>query len=248
MIRKWMIGAAAAALAAGTALADPTVTATWTGVVSSGTDDLGLFGDAGLDLTNVVFTATYVLNPAAGYYFSAPDEFDGEGGLAFTGGPSPVLSVQFTINGHTYSGDGSVAGIVFAGIHEGTGQNEFPAEFETAGAGMSGNFFMAVISDVFEYADRGYGNPSFANFDEDVSSSSSCGCENNFQYFDPNSDFGGEYLELTNTHLKIQNDGFVTPAPSPTPEPASWALMVGGFGLVGGALRARRRSATIRFA
>jgi len=28
---------------------------------------------------------------------------------------------------------------------------------------------------------------------------------------------------------------------SPTPEPSSWALMLGGFGLVGGAIRTRRR-------
>lgn len=30
---------------------------------------------------------------------------------------------------------------------------------------------------------------------------------------------------------------------SPAPEPASWALMLGGFGLVGGAMRARRKAA-----
>jgi len=30
---------------------------------------------------------------------------------------------------------------------------------------------------------------------------------------------------------------------SPAPEPASWAMMLGGFGMVGGALRNRRKSA-----
>jgi len=34
---------------------------------------------------------------------------------------------------------------------------------------------------------------------------------------------------------------------SPVPEPASWAMMIGGFGLVGGAMR-RRRSAAVTFA
>lgn len=40
-----------------------------------------------------------------------------------------------------------------------------------------------------------------------------------------------------------------TPIGSPpaVPEPASWAMMVGGFGLVGGAMRGRRRIA-VRFA
>lgn len=31
------------------------------------------------------------------------------------------------------------------------------------------------------------------------------------------------------------------------PEPASWAMMVGGFGLVGGAMRSRRRTSAVRF-
>ena len=39
---------------------------------------------------------------------------------------------------------------------------------------------------------------------------------------------------------------FQTGTPS-VPEPASWAMMVGGFGVVGGALRGRRK-ATISFA
>ena len=32
------------------------------------------------------------------------------------------------------------------------------------------------------------------------------------------------------------------------PEPAGWAMMIGGFGLVGGAMRQRRRSVTVSFA
>lgn len=35
---------------------------------------------------------------------------------------------------------------------------------------------------------------------------------------------------------------------APVPEPASWALMIGGFGLVGGAIRARRKQATLALA
>jgi len=39
---------------------------------------------------------------------------------------------------------------------------------------------------------------------------------------------------------------FATLPSSPAPEPASWAMMVGGFGLVGGALRNRKKAA-VRF-
>jgi hypothetical protein len=39
------------------------------------------------------------------------------------------------------------------------------------------------------------------------------------------------------------------PAPIPAvPEPAIWAMMIVGFGLIGGAMRYRRRSATVTFA
>ena len=45
------------------------------------------------------------------------------------------------------------------------------------------------------------------------------------------------------------SDVVVTPGPGVdvVPEPASWAMMVGGFGLSGGALRNRRHRAVIRF-
>jgi hypothetical protein len=35
---------------------------------------------------------------------------------------------------------------------------------------------------------------------------------------------------------------YTSDAVSPSPEPASWALMLGGFGMVGGALRSRRKT------
>ena len=47
--------------------------------------------------------------------------------------------------------------------------------------------------------------------------------------------------------LALRVDGLTaTEATAAVPEPASWAMMVGGFGLVGGALR--RRARTVRFA
>lgn len=41
---------------------------------------------------------------------------------------------------------------------------------------------------------------------------------------------------------------YLTAAPGPVPEPASWALMVGGFGLLGSMMRRRTTSANIQFA
>lgn len=52
--------------------------------------------------------------------------------------------------------------------------------------------------------------------------------------------------------FNYQDIGFVftnvTPvATSAVPEPATWAMMIGGFGMVGGAMRYRRRKTTVSF-
>ncbi|MHA6720363.1 PEPxxWA-CTERM sorting domain-containing protein [Sphingomonas sp. RS6] len=40
----------------------------------------------------------------------------------------------------------------------------------------------------------------------------------------------------------------LTPATSGVPEPAAWAMLLGGFGLMGGALRRRNQRVTVRYA
>lgn len=57
-------------------------------------------------------------------------------------------------------------------------------------------------------------------------------------------DFGGAANYITFDNITL---GAVTPGNPGVPEPASWALMVSGFGAVGGAMRARRKVA-VRFA
>jgi hypothetical protein len=52
-------------------------------------------------------------------------------------------------------------------------------------------------------------------------------------------------LSIYSGMLSAQQGEALTALPSPTPEPAVWALMAGGFGLVGGALR--RRKSALRF-
>lgn len=50
------------------------------------------------------------------------------------------------------------------------------------------------------------------------------------------------YNTAQGAELKFYSD------PLPTPEPASWAMMLGGFGVIGGAMRARRGKAAVTFA
>ena len=43
--------------------------------------------------------------------------------------------------------------------------------------------------------------------------------------------------------FQVRNGGVVVPPVGGVPEPATWAMMLGGFGMVGGALRRRQRTA-----
>lgn len=54
----------------------------------------------------------------------------------------------------------------------------------------------------------------------------------------------GDFLAIGNQYIYAHPISF---ALSPVPEPGSWALMLGGFGMIGAALRSRR-TASVRFA
>jgi PEP-CTERM motif len=56
-----------------------------------------------------------------------------------------------------------------------------------------------------------------------------------------NDDFGAYSLEITGP------GNVILPNAGPVPEPTTWAMIIAGFGIVGGALR-RRRRATLAFA
>jgi len=57
-------------------------------------------------------------------------------------------------------------------------------------------------------------------------------------------DFGGSANFIAFDNITL---GASTPGNGGVPEPASWALMLGGFGLVGGAMRSSRRRTAVVF-
>ena len=187
------------------------------------------------------------------------------GSYNFTFGPITVDGFTFTsaAGGGGNSGQGSVVGqgsyglgangsfggdAVYIGVDSGTGYAQL---LGTVGYSQIG-FFM-------NYA-PGVGNPPviesldaagnvISSFDLSVLAPiSTPGGFNEFAFRGimadtPNSiyglRFGGSYLLVTGTA-----DGTVLPG---VPEPATWALMILGFGAVGGAMR-RRTRASVRFA
>lgn len=57
----------------------------------------------------------------------------------------------------------------------------------------------------------------------------------------------GEFLVMGGT-VRFANIGAGTPLPSAVPEPATWGMMLAGFGMMGSAMRYRRRNVKVAYA
>lgn len=61
-------------------------------------------------------------------------------------------------------------------------------------------------------------------------------------------DGSGEYLVIGGTVRYALLDEGSLPPPGAVPEPASWAMMIAGFGMIGGAMRRRKTTTSVSFA
>lgn len=95
---------------------------TYTGTVTSGYDDTGVFGTPGADLTGEAYTSNYVFDTSvAAYSYSDPSSsyYLVSGGGAY-GTVSPSLGATLTINGNSVSTTGDYSGKILRG---GNGSN-----------------------------------------------------------------------------------------------------------------------------
>jgi len=144
-----------------------------------------------------------------------------EGTVSFTGDYSKVTDVTGTLHGYAYLGgfdgtsDDSINWVWENGDNFSTGTDNY-STFLMDGAG-SGYTETGPFSHWIQFA-YNYGAAPTLSFTSGVSYGET---DNFVDYSDP----------LVSGHI------------GPVPEPASWALMVGGFGLVGGAMRSRRKAA-----
>jgi hypothetical protein len=235
-----LLGGAAVAIAASSVLsvsANATImTATYTGTVTSGFDITGLFGVAGANLAGERFTVVYTYDTAkagSSHFQDASEELI-YGGTQY-GPPNPGIDAKVTI------GSGTVDVLAGFSSYFITSQGA-PAYTEhkivqtSTGAFPGASSHISVDTTLFtgsvpnRLADPFSGTPSgpFAAFSSGV-----------FQdiVYDPQTGYAAEAkANLTVDHLTVAAAG--------VPEPATWALMLIGFGGLGATLR--RRSASTR--
>jgi len=227
-------------LAVGLPCAQPssavTATVTYKGQASAIYDPTGLFGTASPSLFSAAFVDVFKLDLSKGilhhYNFSGVLEDQLLGGSIWFA-PSPVVTSKLTINGHSvdFSGDQTGQEINSEGASIGS------SAISGASAGQSGLItwnlidirtdaplsLFAPYSGVADPLPPFQGSFIICDFIATSSNSSSCS-------------FAGETLNgsLTPESVTVRiGDG--------VPEPASWLLMLCGFGGVAAVMRSRRR-------
>ena len=222
-------------LFSGLSIAQPaaatTILITYTGTVSSGYDFSGVFGASTTSLTGDTFKSVYTLTyPTTGVTdYNIGSTHYVKGGSDFST-LSPV-SGQLTINGITQSFDGKVVGEhLLASLDSGIAE-----VLDVAGAVRQPNE-NSIFNRIYSMTDNFITSTSFADsFNYAVTANDhSSGTFNIVSNNGDESAFG----VLESLTVSIQSVSAV-------PEPATWGMMIFGFGIAGVTLRARRRETAL---
>jgi hypothetical protein len=216
-----------------------TMLITYTGTIAQGGggygDNLGVFGSPGDTLVGKAYVASFILNTAAptrpnGYSDTSTFSLM-EGGRNFGLPDIPVLVGAITINGITYGNIGHSQGAI--SLHD-----ENPADQHSISLAASNAPAHGYQQSQLSFAN---GGPDFlpsARLDTPFSWTVQQGQQGTFSVQTAN---GGTYLALGVQSISSQP----YQAEAAVPEPATWAMMIGGFGAIGGALRRRGSAGAI---
>jgi hypothetical protein len=204
---------------------------TFRGKVSQGTDAAGIFGAAGADLSGLDYIASFTFDSDvyAIYDRENGSDFDYEG-YSLPGTASIKIgndTYQFSddIDGGSGSATRYIASEPGA---DGGYNNDMSVVLQPGGAGLF--FTLYAIPAMFPSVD----NTTPFSYDGPAGFYGSFGNANPQHYTYADFTFGSV--------VECNGDGPCALPSANVPEPASWALMVTGFGLAGATLRSRRRT------
>lgn len=205
------------------------VTMTYTGVVTSISENVGGRFGAG-DLVGQDFTARFVFDTTLGELTQTSlGQTLRAGGQPFI---SPTISASLTLNGVTSTIAGSPSG-TYSAIRPYV--SALSSSLQTS---ESGYLFQRILVSVSPLTSI----QTFDDYSWSVADGQSRPGSGDFDFTEI--DYISGYTNVVFGKLSVRSLTMaVQDAAAVVPEPASWALMLTGFGLAGGALRARRRLA-----
>lgn len=217
---------------------------TYTGTISNGYDETGVFGAANTYLTNAAFTAIYTLtDPTPGAFaYIGGIESATYGGTGYGVAAFPV-SATIKINGITKAIAGTYSSL--ARQRDGyPSQDEDRIDHSAANHYDDGiNYRYNSISSIVRSSVNNIVNSS--NYTDPLNYTLQAGDiqDGQFGFIDGIFAPGAGYITKFNVYaFGYLNITSVTIAPvSAVPEPATWAMLLAGFGFVGGAMRYRPR-------
>lgn len=214
-----ILGAACAAALAASSANGQIVNLSVTGTVGFGLDSLGLFGPAGRSLRGSSYRMDFAYDISNAFDFGQSQQ--ASGGTSFNR-PSPIRRGDVTIDGITVSAIDAFSAVYIRSISPSSSQLSF---------GSNGPNGVNTAQFSWSRADQAIPVALGAPISRSLDSSDTI-----FSAFQR----ANQQLTVF-TYLQLQPTAIAVSVANAVPEPATWALMIGGFGLAGGALRRSQR-------
>lgn len=220
---------------------------TFKGTIDSGFDEGNEFGLSGGSLAGLSYSQSFTYDSSLGDRFTT-SSYDYLRRNVLTG-VTPILNASLTINGITQNFGGASNSTLSFGLFVLPGGGSAAAAITVIAQqtqyGPSADRITSSIGTTFFNAPGPFSLTT--DFSAPIPSTGDSGIANSFSLrTDPYGGTPTETYGFTNpTSILISSPGSSGgPQPSAVPEPASWAFLVAGFGVVGAT--ARRRRATHR--